>query len=92
MISSRHNSVKFKEVRMDDNMIKAILLKHGSPYLNTDQAAFYVSVSPKTLAKMRVKGGGPKYRKHGRQVRYHVQDLDDWSTKRLKISSSDVSH
>ncbi|TJW28170.1 MAG: DNA-binding protein, partial [Mesorhizobium sp.] len=29
--------------------------------------------------KMRLKGGGPKFRKHGRYVRYHIDELDHWS-------------
>ncbi|TGS49553.1 DNA-binding protein, partial [bacterium M00.F.Ca.ET.179.01.1.1] len=33
----------------------------------------------RTLEKMRLKGGGPKFRKHGRYVRYHIDELDEWS-------------
>lgn len=38
---------------------------------------------------MRVVGGGPEYRKHGRYVRYHIDDLDAWSWERAKRSTSD---
>jgi hypothetical protein len=37
---------------------------------------------------MRVTGGGPIYRKHGRYVRYHIDDLNAWSKARAKASTS----
>jgi hypothetical protein len=37
---------------------------------------------------MRVTGGGPKYRKHGRYVRYHIDDLNAWSEGRAKASTA----
>lgn len=47
-----------------------------SPWLTTDQAAAYLSVSSGTLANWRSKGNGPHYRAVGRLVRYHRDDLD----------------
>jgi len=38
---------------------------------------------------MRTTGSGPAYRKHGRYVRYHISDLDAWSTLRQKNSTSE---
>ncbi|MBI1206835.1 MAG: helix-turn-helix domain-containing protein [Azospirillum sp.] len=73
----------------DDAIARAANAKKGSPFLNTAQAAFYVDLSRRTLEKMRVVGGGPKFRKHGRFVRYHVDDLDAWSASRGKASTSD---
>ena len=35
-------------------------------------------------------GGGPIYRKHGRHVRYHIDDLSAWSNLRKMDSTSDV--
>ncbi|TIL80645.1 MAG: helix-turn-helix domain-containing protein [Mesorhizobium sp.] len=64
---------------MDDENERAARAKKGSPFLNTAQAAFYVGLSQRTLEKMRLNGGGPKFRKHGRYVRYHIDELDDWS-------------
>ena len=75
---------------MNNEAQRAMQAKRGSPFLNTAQAAHYVSLSPKTLEKMRVVGGGPKFRKHGRNVCYHIQDLDDWSAARAHASTSDV--
>jgi hypothetical protein len=64
---------------MEDEVSRAAKAKKGSPFLNTAQAAFYVGLSHRTLEKMRLKGGGPRFRKHGRYVRYHIDDLDAWS-------------
>ncbi|TWB18441.1 helix-turn-helix protein [Nitrospirillum amazonense] len=64
---------------MEDEVGRAAKAKKGSPFLNTAQAAFYVGLSHRTLEKMRLKGGGPRFRKHGRYVRYHIDDLDAWS-------------
>jgi len=48
-----------------------------------------LKLQPNTLEKMRVYGGGPIYRKHGRHVRYHINDLNDWSNLRKKDSTAD---
>ncbi len=49
-----------------------------SPWLNTNQAADYLSVSGGTLRNWRSAGAGPRYRTVGRVVRYHRDDLDDF--------------
>ena len=64
---------------MDDDNALAAQAKKGSPFLNTDQAAFYVGLSRRTLEKMRREHRGPPFRKHGRYVRYHIAELNDWS-------------
>lgn len=61
-----------------------------SPFLTTEQAAEYIGLKRRTLEKMRVTGGGPPYRKHGRYVRYHIDELKAWSEGRTKRSTSDV--
>ena len=52
----------------DSGATRAARAKKGSPFLNTAQAAFYVGLSQRTLEKMRLTGGGPRFRKHGRYV------------------------
>jgi len=64
---------------MDDDNALAAQAKKGSPFLNTDQAAFYVGLSRRTLEKMRREHRGPPFRKHGRYVRYHITELNEWS-------------
>ena len=58
-------------------------------FLNTKEAADFLGLKPNTLEKMRVYGGGPEYRKHGRYVRYHIDDLNAWSELRKRSSTSD---
>jgi len=64
---------------MEDDIARAADAKKGSPFLTTEQAARYVGLSRRALEKMRRQGRGPRFRKHGRYVRYHIADLDDWS-------------
>ena len=75
---------------MDDDIARAQLARQGSPFLTTDQAAEYVGLKRRTLEKMRTLGGGPPYRKHGRYVRYHIDELKAWSEGRARRSTSDV--
>ena len=59
------------------------------PFLNTKEAAAWLRLTKNTLEKMRVQGRGPVYRKHGRYVRYHVEDLVDYSNASKRRSTSD---
>jgi len=74
----------------DSDNAKAQSARRGSPFLTTAQAAFYVGLSSYTLEKMRRKGRGPVFRKHGRNVLYHIADLDAWSnaTRRVRHASA----
>ena len=63
----------------EDEILRAQRAKKGSPFLNTEQAAFYLGLSPRKLQAMRSGGEGPRFRRHSRYVRYHIDDLDDWS-------------
>ena len=75
--------------RKDSDNARAEQARNESPFLSTTQAGSYVGLSRRTLEKMRTTGNGPVYRKHGRYVRYHIADLDAWSTARRKNSTSD---
>lgn len=77
--------------RKESDVARAETGPKDSPFLTTTQAAGYVGLSRRTLKKMRITGNGPAYRKHGRYVRYHIADLDAWSTARRKNSTSDYS-
>lgn len=61
----------------------------NGPFLTTKEAAHFLNLKPNTLEKMRVYGGGPIYRKHGRHVVYHIDDLMAWSNLRKKDSTAD---
>ncbi|QBK30146.1 helix-turn-helix transcriptional regulator [Roseitalea porphyridii] len=48
-------------------------------YLRAKEAARYLGVSNSVLAKMRMRGDGPPYRKFGSRVVLYVRsELDDW--------------
>lgn len=64
----------------------------GSPYLDTSDAARYLGLARKTLEKLRVVGGGPEFRKHGRYVRYALHELDRWSNGRARRTTSDPGY
>jgi predicted DNA-binding transcriptional regulator AlpA len=71
------------------DIVHADQARKETPFLNTTDAGAYVGLSRRTLEKMRTSGNGPTYRKHGRYVRYHIADLDAWSTSRSKNSTSE---
>lgn len=75
---------------MSNEVERVLNAKKVSPFLSPKQAAFYVGLAADTLQKMRIRGDGPKFRKHGRFVRYHLDDLDAWSAGRTKTSTSDA--
>ncbi|WP_286828301.1 MULTISPECIES: helix-turn-helix domain-containing protein [Kordiimonas] len=60
-----------------------------TPFLTTKEAARFLRLKPNTLEKMRVYGGGPQYRKHGRQVFYHRDELKTWSDRRRRDWTAD---
>ena len=64
---------------MDDEIARAARAKKGSPFLSTEQAAFYLGLSARKMQAMRRDGTGPAFRRHSRYVRYHIDDLDSWS-------------
>lgn len=64
---------------MDDDIARAAKAKKGSPFLSTEQAAFYLGLSPRRMQQMRTTACGPEFRRHSRFVRYHIADLDAWS-------------
>jgi hypothetical protein len=54
-------------------------------YLTNDEAAGYLRLSPRTLEKQRVIGGG-------RRVMYAVTDLDTWADQRSFEATSDPEY
>jgi hypothetical protein len=64
---------------MDDDIARASRARKGSPFLSTEQAAFYLGLSARKLQAMRGACSGPAFRRHSRYVRYHIDDLDAWS-------------
>lgn len=61
-------------------------------YLTNDEAAEFLRLSPRTLEKQRVIGGGPRFRKFGRRVMYAVADLETWADARSFEATSDPEY
>ncbi len=65
---------------------------HLARYLTNDEAAAFLRLSPRTLEKQRVIGGGPRFRKFGRRVMYAVVDLETWADSRSFEMTSDPEY
>ena len=58
-------------------------------YLNTYEAEYYINnvkglqTTANTLRTLVTRGGGPKFHKWGRSVRYTKQTIDDWVASRM---------
>ena len=64
----------------------------GDRYLTNAEAAAVLKLSPRTLEKLRVNGGGPRFRKFGSRVIYALEDLDAWANARICESTSDAQY
>ncbi len=58
--------------------------ENSSPFFNTAEAAVYLRMRKRTLENMRWRGEGPDFRKHGKWICYHVDDLEKWSRARAR--------
>ncbi|RXG97350.1 helix-turn-helix domain-containing protein [Bradyrhizobium zhanjiangense] len=60
-------------------------------FLDTKEAARHVRLSPATLERLRVRGGGPAYiNPIPSRVIYDVTDLDVWMWSRRRKSTSET--
>jgi excisionase family DNA binding protein len=58
--------------------------------LYEQEAAHFLSLSVRTLQAWRVRGGGPRFCKIGRAVRYRRSDLATWVDAQIRTSTSDA--
>ena len=58
-------------------------------YFRVPEAATYLKTSASTLAKLRVYGGGPRYTRIGRAIRYRQSDLDHFMKRNDRTSTSE---
>ena len=82
---------------MTQAAIKAPVAREPAPrtasrYLCNEEAADFLKLSPRTLEKQRVIGGGPKFRKFGRRVVYAMDDLESWANARSCDTTSDPNY
>jgi transposase len=80
----RHVALPSKDIQLHESMAQPERV-----FLNNDEAAQFLNLSPRTLEKQRVIGGGPRFRKFGRRVLYAVIDLEAWANERTCESTSD---
>jgi hypothetical protein len=63
--------------------------KQGEVLLTPKEAAKFLRVSESFLAKARMRGDGPRYRKLSRAVRYAMSDLLAWLKACAKTSTAE---
>jgi len=63
--------------------------KSDNPFLAVGEAATWLRLKKRTLDNMRWMGTGPKFRKHGGRIFYHVDELIEWSQNSRRRSTSE---
>jgi hypothetical protein len=61
-----------------------------SRLFTTLEAARFLSLSPRTLERLRLEGSGPRYCKLRRSVRYRQADLESWLADSARHSTSEL--
>ena len=59
--------------------------------VDTKGASAHTGLAESTLEKMRVTGGGPKFCKLGRAVRYRISDLEEYVAERVRENTSQAA-
>ena len=59
------------------------------PILNQKQTAKLLTLSERTLERLRVAGTGPRFVRAGRSIRYRETDLEAWIASRVVGSTSE---
>jgi hypothetical protein len=77
----------FSEMEMDADLERVKIVVFPDGRLDTENAALYLGLSPKTLAMMRTAGSGPKFVKRGR-VFYYLEDLQAWVSEQPRVRST----
>ena len=76
-----------------DSAIPAAQSASAHPeFLTTDEAGAFLRLSPRTLEKQRVLGGGPRFRKFGARVVYAAADLRAWADSHTYGMTSDPGY
>lgn len=71
---------------MDIDLDKVKVVVYPDGRLDTQNAAQFLGLSPKTLAIMRSEGTGPRFIKRGR-VFYFLDDLQSWIAEQPRVRS-----
>lgn len=67
----------------------AVATPQDDQLCDTEEAGRRLGLSPRTLEKFRVNGGGPPFTKLGRRVMYRICDLNGWAADRVCEHTSD---
>jgi len=73
-----------------DNLLPVRLLRRWEAAQHVADT-WGIPLSPKTLAKLAVIGGGPMFRRAGRIPLYYPSQLDDWARARISPAVSSTS-
>jgi excisionase family DNA binding protein len=57
--------------------------------LTQSECAEHLRLSERTLERLRTSGGGPKFVRMGRSVRYRLSDVEAWIASRVVGSTSE---
>ncbi len=71
-------------------MTKKLTINPSEELLTTKETAVRLKVSESFLAKKRVSGGGPKFVKLGRVVRYSEMAINEYLASQVRDSTSDT--
>jgi hypothetical protein len=63
--------------------------KIENPFLTVREAADFLRLKKHTLDNMRWMGTGPRFRKHGGRIYYHLDELKEWSLNSRRSSTSE---
>jgi len=61
----------------------------GALTVDTQGASQHIGLAVSTLEKLRCTGGGPKFCRLGRAVRYRLTDLEEYLAERVVSSTSE---
>ena len=91
--------IAYREVSQDRSVPAAIprapagtKTRRTKRFLKTSEAGTFVGLSGKTLARMRVTGGGPVYSKRGTRVIYDIADLEGWMEEGKRRHTSEAAN
>lgn len=65
--------------------------KDPEAWIDEDESAAELGLSPRTMQKFRVTGGGPPFFKFGRVVKYKRRLNEDWALAQVRRSTSDTN-
>jgi len=67
---------------MENSWSFALSEEMKSTYFTTEEVAEYFKIGVSTVEQLRIKGGGPPYRRLGKKtIRYHIDDLKEYGRK-----------